>query len=249
MQLLIKGIITGFIIVLPGMSGGTLLLLLGVYEKLVRDLSRLRLLPWLPFILGGAGGILLSGVLFSWLLGAYTNVVSAFLLGSILASVRAVLGRDFRLNTQRIVLVLIGGTLGFLLASEPMGIVEDAMRPGVIQLLIGGALACTTMMLPGVPGSSILIMMGIYDDMFQALADLDWVVLLFFALGAVLGVFGLSNALDKIYARHKAALSWLFAGMIIGSARMLIPVSLANPVLLLAVAAAGFALVWWWGGR
>lgn len=249
MQMLVKGIVTGVVMVLPGMSGGTLLLLLGLYEKLVADLSRLRILPWLPFVAGAVGGILISGVTFHWLLESYTNFVSAFLLGCILASIRAVLGQYYRPNYRRLLLFLLGAAIGFILAGEPMSMVEDTVRPGIGLLLIGGALACAAMILPGVPGSSVLIIMGIYDDMFRALGELDWLVLSVFSLGAAIGAFGLSNALDNIYSRYRASISWLFSGLIIGSARMLVPTNWENPVLLLILAAVGFALVWWWGEK
>lgn len=249
MKLAIKGIITGFIIVLPGMSGGTLLLLMGLYEELMRDLSKLRLLPWLPFAGGVAGGILISGVVFSWLLASYTPLVMAFLLGCILASIKAVLGEHYRPDFRRLALFIVGTLIGLVLAGEPMGLIEDSVRPGFGLLLIGGALACTTMILPGVPGSSVLIILGIYDDMFKALADLDWVVLVTFALGAVIGVFALSNVLNRIYSRYRISVSWLFSGLIIGSARVLIPTSLNNPIMMVVLAAGGFALVWWWGEK
>lgn len=249
MQLLIKGLITGFVIILPGMSGGTLLLLLGLYEKLMHDLANFRLFSWLPFLVGAVGGILLSGVAFSWLLDAHTPIVLSFLLGCILASVRAVLGGNYRPTLRRVVLLAVGAVIGFILASEPMSIVEETTRPGMGLLLIGGALACTTMILPGVPGSSVLILMGIYDDMFVALAELDWLVLLVFGLGAVIGVFGFSNALDKVYSRYRASISWLFSGLIIGSARMLVPTEFDNPVLMVGLGIAGFSLVWWWGEK
>ncbi len=249
MQMLVKGIITGVVVVLPGMSGGTMLLLLGLYEKLMADLARLRLVPWLPFALGGAVGILVSGVGFAWLLQSYANFVSAFLLGCILASVKSVLGEHYRPYFRRVLLFLLAALIGFLLASEPMAMVDDTAWPGISMLLIGGALSTAAMILPGVSGSSVLIIMGIYDNMFKALAEFDWLVLSVFVLGAAIGVFGLSNALDNIYSRYRASINWLFSGLIIGSARMLLPTSWDSPLLLLALAVAGFALVWWWGER
>lgn len=249
MHLLIKGFVLGLVIIIPGMSGGTLLLLLGLYEKMMRDLARLKILPWLPFIFGTAGGVLISGVAFSRLLEAYAPFVTAFLLGCILASLRAVLGADYRPNFRRVILFVGGAVIGFLMASEPMSMVGESVRPGIWQLLIGGALACTTMILPGVPGSSVLIIMGIYDNMLMALAGLDWLALFVFALGALLGVLVLSNILDKIYTRYRASISWLFSGLILGSARMLIPTDLSRPIILLTIAVMGFALVWQWGKK
>jgi putative membrane protein len=249
MGMVVKGLLTGFVIVLPGMSGGTMLLLLGLYEKLMRDLSRMRILGWIPFGLGAAAGILLSGWAFAWLFETYSSIVAAFLLGSILASLKSVLGENYQPNIRRVAVALIGLAVGLLLAGTPMSVVESAARPNLALLLIGGALASATMILPGIPGSSVLIILGIYDNMMQALADLDWITLGIFIVGAAIGIFGLANALDNIYSRHRATISWLFSGLIVGAGRMLVPASFENPLLLIIAAAAGFSLVWWWGNR
>ena len=122
----------------------------------------------------------------------------------------------------------------------------NVATPGVLSLLVGGALASSTMILPGVPGNLVLIIMGIYESLLHALAELEWMTLIIFAIGAVLGVVGLSNLLDKIYSRHRDILNWLFAGLIIGTGRMMIPANLDNPVLFILVALLGFMLVWKW---
>ncbi|NLO87060.1 MAG: DUF368 domain-containing protein [Firmicutes bacterium] len=249
MEMLLKGMLTGFILVVPGMSGGTLLLLLGLYEKLMRDLSRLRIWPWLPFIAGAAAGILINGAAFSWLLQAYAPFVTAFLLGSMLASVRAVMGGNFRPNWRRIGLLALGAAIGLLLAGQPLAPAEGRASPSPGLIFIAGALGCATMILPGVAGSSVLLMLGVYDDMLAALGRLDWLLLSVFIVGAAVGAFGLSNALDNLFARHRASISWLFSGLILGSARMLIPAAWVHPAGQVFLGLAGFVLVWWWGGK
>lgn len=246
MDMIIKGIILGFIVVLPGMSGGTLLLIMGIYEKLLRDLSRLRILSWIPFIFGAGGGILLSGIALTWMLQEYRDIVSAFLLGSILASVKPVLGEHFQFSTLRTVLFLVGGALGLLLAGEPIGIVDEMVAPSLGLLFFGGAVASAAMLVPGIPGSSMLIVLGIYDSILRSLARLDWVTLVVFAAGAVVGIFGLANALDKLFTRYRAPLGWFFAGLIIGSGRMLLP-AFDTPVLIVLAMVVGFSAVWIWG--
>jgi putative membrane protein len=248
-DMVVKGLITGCIIVLPGMSGGTMLLLLGLYERLMQDLARLRVLPWIPFVLGAGAGIVLSGKVFAWLLAAYSSIVSAFLLGCILASVKAVLGEHYKPTFRRAAALLIGLAVGLILSDGQLDLGHSDVTPTIATLLIGGILSSATMILPGVTGSSVLIIMGIYDDLLKALGDLDWITLGIFLVGAAIGIFGLANALDNIYSRYRATISWLFSGLILGAGRMLIPASFANPVLLVTAAIAGFALVWWWGSR
>ena len=242
----IKGAFIGMIIILPGISGGTVLFALGLYEDLMKDLAHLRLMPWLPFLIGAGAGILVSGWVFNWLFVKYTAVILAFLLGCILASIKAVLGKDFHPDFKRMVSLVIGLAAGLALAGMSDFGTGDASTPGILSLLVGGALASVTMILPGVPGNLILIIMGIYDDLLHALAELEWITLIIFAIGSVMGIVGLSNILDKIYARYRDMLNWLFAGLIIGTGRMMIPDNLDNPVLFILVAVLGFVLVWKW---
>lgn len=242
----IKGVLIGMIIILPGISGGTVLFALGLYEELMKDLAHLRLMPWLPFAIGTGAGILLSGWVLNWLFMKYTTIILAFLLGCILASIKAVLGKDFYPHPKRMVSLVIGIAAGLVLAGMSDFGTGNVATPGVLSLLVGGALASSTMILPGVPGNLVLIIMGIYEALLHALAELEWMTLIIFAIGAVLGVVGLSNLLDKIYSRHRDILNWLFAGLIIGTGRMMIPANLDNPVLFILVALLGFMLVWKW---
>ena len=243
---LIKGVIIGLVIIMPGISGGTILLAMGLYENLMHDLSRFKLAPWLPFAIGMLGGIFLSGWLFAWLFETYTIIILAFLLGCILASVKSVLGEDYHPSVVRVISLAIGLAIGLVLANASGFVTSNTVPPGTLILLLGGALSSAAMILPGVPGSSVLIIMGIYNDMMYALARLDWMTLTIFAAGSLLGIIGLSNALSKIYSRHRDILNWLFVGLIIGSSKMLVPASLDNPLTFVLVAILGFALVWIW---
>ncbi|HNX28932.1 MAG TPA: DUF368 domain-containing protein [Syntrophomonadaceae bacterium] len=245
----IKGAIIGLIIVLPGVSGGTILLMMGLYEELMKDLSRFRLLPWLPFAIGMAGGIFISGWLLAWLFKTYTAIILALLLGCILASVKSILGQDYRPSIKRGISLAIGLILGFILGGVSDFGESNGVSPGAFILIAGGALSTAAMILPGVPGNAVLIIMGIYDDILSALAGLDAKTLIIFAAGCILGVIGLSNALDKIYSRWRDILNWFFVGLVIGSGRMLVPAHLDNPLVFILIAMFAFALVWIWESR
>lgn len=240
----LKGAIVGLIIVLPGMSGGTLILVLGLYELLMHDLARMRLLPWVSFALGLAGGMAAGALAFSFFLTAYTSWLMAFLLGSVLGSARAVVRPEPHPGRTGILFGLIGVAAGWFLAGFSEFGVQAGERPGYLLIIIGSALASAAMILPGVPGSSVLIMFGIYDDAMHALGSFDLLWLLVFGLGAAAGILALSNLVDRIYARYRRVLSWLFAGLIIGSARLLIPERDDNIPFYVLLAIAGFAIVW-----
>jgi putative membrane protein len=241
-----KGIILGIIVVLPGMSGGTLLLILGLYKDLLADISRWRFLPYVPFIVGLAGGIYVSGLSLTYLFMTYRNFASVLLLGSVLASIKAVVGTRPVPNSWRVALGVAGLALGFAMAGEPMGLSDGAAEPGVLLLLIGGALGSATMLVPGLPGSSVLIVMGIYDDVLRYLAVLDFLRLGIFTLGSLAGVLALARLLDMLYNKYRLEIGWFFSGLIIGSARMLLPVPPFAWLSLIIAFFIGFAVVWIW---
>jgi putative membrane protein len=245
--MLIKGILLGFIMVLPGMSGGTMFVIFGIYEQLVKDLARLKVKPYLPLLGGILIGIFLSGSLFSHFFEVYRNETAVFLMGCLLASIRAVLRCCPDLTAGRIVFFGAGGIAGFALGADPIGIVSSVEEVSILYLLIGSALASATMVLPGLPGSSVLIAMGIYDTVLFYLSDLVISRLLILGAGSLLGIFLLVNILEKFYDRYRGLISYFFAGLILGSARALIPTDFNFLILFLFIA--GFSIVWIWSGK
>lgn len=242
-----KGVLLGFILVLPGMSGGTVFVIFGIYEDLVHDLVRLRIKPYLPLLGGVLIGIFISGSLFSLFFETYRNETVVFLLGCLLASIRAVLKCCPEVNKGRVVFFLGGVALGFMLGADPIGGVQSLEEVGTTYLFIGGALASATMVLPGLPGSSVLIAMGIYDTVLYYLSDLVWSRLLVFGAGSLVGMVLLVHILEKVYDRYRGLISYFFAGLILGSSRALIPndFSLLMPILFII----GFTAVWVWSGK
>lgn len=242
-----KGIILGFVMVLPGMSGGTVFVIFGIYEQLVRDLVRLKVKPYLPMLGGVMIGIYLSGSLFSFFFEIYRNETVAFLLGCLLASIRAVLKCCPEVTDSRIAFMGAGVLAGFLLGSDPIGIATSIEEVSLLYLFVGGALASATMVLPGLPGSSVLIVMGIYDTVLFYLSELLMGRLIVFGLGSLAGMFLLVNMLETFYAKHRGLISYFFAGLILGSSRALIPTQFYWLIPLLFLV--GFTAVWIWSGK
>lgn len=245
----LKGLLVGVIIVLPGMSGGTLILMLGLYEALMQDLSHIRILPWLTFAAGLAIGMIASGWLFTFALATYTTYILAFLLGCVVASVHSIARDSRHFRTSHLIALLIGGLTGFLLSETASFSIGAQGQPHLLLTLSVSALASAAMILPGVPGSSVFIIAGIYDDIMAALARFDWQILLPVAIGGIAGVFALSNLFSHLYRRWQGPLSWLFAGLILGSARMLVPAKIGHPLLFVLCVIAGLALTIIWETR
>lgn len=237
-----QGVLLGLVIIMPGMSGGTALVILGMFDQIIRDIARLKLATYIPLLFGLIIGIYLGGVAFARLLIFHRDLTAAFFLGVIVASLKVILkGRSFR-SVPNLLALAAGALIGFLLAVEPIGVVEAAeVRP--LLLFVGGALSSAVMLIPGVPGNAVLIAMGIYDDMFFLVDDLNITALLIFGAGGAVGIFLLARLLEKYYDRYQDFLSFLFAGLILGSARSLLPQAVNSGVVVALLA--GGLIVWY----
>ncbi len=244
---IIKGIIIGFVIVLPGMSGGTVFVIFGIYEDLVRDLVKLRIRPYLPLLGGMLIGIYLGGTAFTLFFEEHRNITVTLLLGCLLASIKPVLKDNFKLSFRNITILLIGLIIGYFLVDDSLNVGSSQEYVPWYVLIIGGALSSATMIIPGIPGSSVLIIMDIYDIVLGYIKELNIIKLSIYVIGAAMGAVLLLNALEKIYDKYKEQLSYAFAGLILGSTRALIPSELNFSVVLTFVI--GFCIVWYLGGK
>ncbi|AOT69975.1 undecaprenyl phosphate translocase family protein [Geosporobacter ferrireducens] len=247
MGLVIQGIILGFIIVLPGMSGGTVFLIFGLYEKMVKDLLRLHIRPYLPLAGGILIGIFGGGFTFAFFFENHRDPTAAFLLGCLLASIKAVLRGCPKVNQKGFITMVLGVLIGLLMVVEPLGHSIETENVNWWLLMLGGAFSSAAMIIPGIPGSSVLILLGLYDTMLFSIKELQLSNLLFFGAGSVLGIFLLLNLLGKLYEKYRAMVSFFFAGLILGSSRAIMP-STPNP-LVVFLFTAGFLLVWIWSGK
>ncbi|AKL94519.1 hypothetical protein CACET_c10160 [Clostridium aceticum] len=244
---MIKGIILGFIIVLPGMSGGTVFLIFGIYENMLKDLAKLNIKPYLPLLGGTLIGIFASGMLFALFFESFRDQTAIFLMGCLIASIRPVLKPCEKLNLQGTFFLILGLLVGYSMGGEPIGLMVETEEVSLILLMLGGILSSAAMIIPGIPGSSVLIVLGIYDSILYSIKELELLNLLTFGIGSVMGIFLLIKILNNIYEKYRSIISYFFAGLILGSSRALLPYSF-KPYLIL-IFAIGFALVWVWSGK
>ena len=254
----LKGTFIGTALILPGLSAGTVILILGFYREFLEDLSSLRFKPYLPMLAGAVVGVLLGVSVISYLLTAHNQAIMAFLLGMLLASVPTVLNyrqkarfADIPLETgdtgnpensgsdqltgrpksqsklKKMSWPAILGIAGFLITwfiiCEPTRTLTVFPQGGLLHFFIGGTLASATMLLPGVSGSSILIILNLYDNVIFAITSWQWLKLLSMGAGFIIGLLGLARLLSALYRRYQTAISFLLAGLILGSTRILLP--------------------------
>ncbi len=236
---ILKGAFIGVALILPGLSAGTVILILGFYREFIEDLSSLRFRPYLPMLAGAVAGIIAGVSVISYLLEQYNVAIMAFLLGMLLASVPTVLNcRGFSENPlaagdlKKYIWPLVLGIAGFIttwyIICEPERTFTVFPPGGFLHFFIGGTLASATMLLPGISGSAILIIINLYDAVIFALSTWQWPNLAFLAAGFVVGLFGLARLLAALYRRYRTAISFLLAGLILGSTRVLLPAQVST---------------------
>jgi putative membrane protein len=236
------GIGMGAAELVPGFSGGTVALVAGLYERLVEQIRRgagvlaalVTLRPraalaglrgldaaFLVALLGGMALALLTlaaGV--EGLLAAEPVVMSAAFLG-LVAGATIVARRQFRAPRPRhALLVGAAAVVTFVVLGASPGVVA---APGPLTLALAGALAVSAWILPGVSGSFLLLLLGLYPVVIGAVAGRDLAVLAPFALGMVVGLAASATALDALLARAHDAVLALLVGLMVGSVRVLWP--------------------------
>jgi len=220
----LRGVCMGLAELVPGISGGTIAFVTGIYSQLVTALASfgpqsIGLLRhpqafWqqhnLGFLLSlaagmGAGIIALAPVV-RMLLAQAAPLLWAFFFGVILASV-VFIGR------ARAPLTLLRyGTLGAILGVAFLSLPIGQLQGSWLALFIGGAIAVCAWILPAVSGSFVLLVLGLYDDVIVAIADLDFLKLSAVALGCAVGLASFVRLLSWLIAHHEDRLLSLLTG-------------------------------------
>lgn len=239
-MLVIKATLMGTGNIIPGVSGGTIALVVGIYEEFIHSLKRVNLkaLKLLfkgefaefnnyvngRFLLAMMLGIILSVVLiaqlFEFLFREYPIFIWSLFFGLILGSVYFI-GRnvEFWNRTTKFWLVL-GLIISISFAFLPPALENRAWW----YVLICGAVSISGMTLPGISGSFLLILMGNYELLLiNAVTDLDIPLLSLFILGSVLGLIGLSNLLAYILEKRRDETMATLTGFVLGSTLIIWP--------------------------
>lgn len=240
LSLLLKGMAMGAANVIPGVSGGTIALITGIFERLINAIKRfngtaVRLfftgqwrafaahidLTFLLLVFAGIGLAILSlAKLLDYLFVHYPTLVWAFFFGLVLASVYFV-GKTVKKWHSASVLSLL---VGAILAGSISVLSPASENSETWYLLICGVLAMCSMILPGLSGSFVLVLLGNYQlVMIQAVSQFQLDILLPVGAGAVVGLLAFSHLLSWLLKRFPDSTIALLTGFILGSLGVLWP--------------------------
>ena len=239
-KLFFKGVFMGIADAIPGVSGGTIALLLGIYEELISTISGLNfgLITKLKnngfksfweslngnFLITLVLGIGISLILFvkisANLLTSHPLYVWSFFLGLILATVYVIYKLIESWNLVNIISTLLMIAFSILLTSDSLNISDDT---NLFYILICGIIASSAMILPGISGSLILVILGVYKILVEALDNLDFKIISSFIVGAVIGVISFSKILKWLFNNYKSLAYSIMLGLVIGSIEKIWP--------------------------
>ncbi len=241
----LKGFLMGVCDVIPGISGGTIAFITGIYLRLITAIKNITpknvwlLLKSLSsyngfkkkakemdlyflsvLFLGIFSAIFLVSKLIGFLLEIYEAYTLTFFVGLIFASSKIIFENIESHKTKDIMFGIIGFVIGismiFLVPSE-IGV------PSFFYVVFGGFLAISALFLPGISGSFILLILGLYEFILSALHNIkeDYVYLVMFGIGAVLGAVFISRLITWLYSVNKSRTLYVLLGIVVGS--LLVP--------------------------
>jgi putative membrane protein len=238
----IKGFLMGSADVVPGVSGGTVALVTGIYptlvgaistgsqalEKLVRGsireaLATLRRVPWMflvPLVLGAAVAVLtLAGVLETLIVEQPIRTAATFfglIAGTIVVAWQLITRPS---ATHAAIVAVVGGATFALFGLQGAATLE----PALWAYFAAGAVAICAFILPGVSGSFLLLSLGMYQAVLGAVSDRELPVILVFGLGATISLAFFSRLLERLLERHHDMVTAALVGLMLGSVRILWP--------------------------
>ena len=232
--LFFKGIFMGIADAMPGISGGTIALLLGIYEELIESISELKISLFSKLINKGFKSfweklngnfllVLVSGIGISLIsfvkisasfLESFPLFIWSFFLGLIFATVYVIYKLINQWHNLNFFFLIISIIFSIFLSSFSA---YDTDEISLLYILFSGIIASSAMILPGISGSLILVILGVYAYLIKALDNLELIVIFTFISGAIIGLLGFSKILKYLFNNHRDATYTIMLGLVIGS--------------------------------
>ena len=237
--LILRGLCMGTADVIPGVSGGTMALITGIYDELVATIASIDGAVIRSFFAGRLAELLVrlnAGFLLPLLAGIFIAVISlagaikyllaehpvpfwGFLTGLIVASAWVVGRRMEAWGAVPILALVVGAGIGYGVTI----LVPMQTGPEWYKFTLSGAVASMAMILPGISGSFLLVLLGKYEQVFSAIHERQLAIVLYFGCGFLAGILAFSRLLKRLLASHHNLVMALLVGLMLGSVRKVWP--------------------------
>lgn len=223
----------------PGVSGGTIAFVAGIYEEFITSINNVNLSAFNTlrkegfkafweqlngsFLLALFSGMLISIISFSklikWLLEFHPIAIWSFFFGLVLASILFVAKEIKKWTPLAIILLLLSSVLAYYITTLPPSANADSLP----YLFMSGAIAICAMILPGISGAFILVLLGSYKTVIEAVDQRDFKILVTVALGCLVGLLSFARLLKWMFNHHKSITLAVLTGFIAGSLNKIWP--------------------------
>lgn len=237
----IKGMAMGAADIVPGVSGGTIAFISGIYDRLLGAINSIKFsifktlknkgiaAVWkeidATFLIVLFSGILISVKLLSspilYLIEKKPVMIWSFFFGLVLASIWFVGKQIKKYDVINIVLFLIGACFAYWITTIETAVNEDGIS--LLFIFISGAIAICAMILPGISGAFILMLLGVYKLVVSSIKSLDFTIILIFGFGCVVGLLSFSRVLKWLLSNKRAQTLAVLTGFLLGSLNKIWP--------------------------
>lgn len=233
----LKGIVIGIANIIPGVSGGTLAVVLNIYDKLTESVGnfltatkdkKIEYIKFLtPIILGAVAGIIIFSNIINWAYGNYPNLTTAIFLILIIPSIPFILkGEDLK-NGKNIFFFILGVILTtvfvYFMPEEKTGtaVLHALTTSYAIKLFSCGVIAAGAMIIPGISGSMLLVVLGEYYNIIAYIKKLSnlqfdaFLPLFCFGIGVIIGLVIIAKLINYLLENYRGMTLFFIVGMII----------------------------------
>lgn len=224
----LKGMVVGGTMLVPGVSGGSMAIILGIYDRLISSVSsfmkhkRKSFLFLMTFALGGGLGMFFLAKPLMGLIERYPMPMLYFFLGAVAGSIPLILRQaEVKKFTWAVPgYILLGVLVLFLLSLLPTGAFDTEIKAGAMSFLLltaAGLIAAVALVLPGISVSYLLLLMGLYDETMRAIGEFYFPFLIPLGIGLLLGIILTTKILERVMLNYPQPTYLVILGFMIGS--------------------------------
>ena len=236
LKTIVKGFIVGSSMMIPGVSGGSMAMILGEYDRLISSIpslfSRKTFLGSLKylsvFVLAALAGIVIVARPLEILINRYALIIMYLFLGAVCGTIPMMVRKAHSegFDLKSLVCVILGIILVFSIELIPEGVFNPSLDSGFFDILIqvfGGILVSVGLVLPGISTSYLLLVLGLYEPIIEALSNNQFTLLIPIVLGLLVGILALTKILEIAMSRYPKITYMMILGFLLGSIKEIYP--------------------------
>ena len=221
LALFFKSIPIGMANTLPGVSGGTLALVLNIYETLINAIKDIKFKKLTVIGLGAVIGVLFGSSVITELYQNQPLIVNYFLFGLVITSAHSTYKKIGGLSFLKLLVIVLAFAFALFFSREiQLGFIDEE---GLMLFFIAWFFGSVAMILPGISGGTLLILIVVYHPVLNAINNLEILILLVFGAGVAAGLLVFAWLFSYLLQKHQKEIMLVLTGLILGSAAAVFP--------------------------